>query len=100
MEFAFPKITKGIITVSRAVLKLADNYFLKEFHELLQTHIQRIQLVDDPYYSLVSKGEGSYKEHAALIEALEAKDLNAATSAMRANWETTILVANSKAPSD
>lgn len=84
----------------RIFVDLSDNKHLTEFINTLESHIRRVQLMENPDYNIVGKKDDSYHQHAEIIEALKRKDLNGAKEAMRTNWLHTIEVAEKAAHRD
>ncbi|MDO4267663.1 MAG: GntR family transcriptional regulator [Eubacteriales bacterium] len=66
-------------------LRLAGDYFLSEFTNILLSHIQRIENI---YYK--KSDSVSFESHHDIIAALERQDLPAAKDAMRNNWIHTL----------
>ena len=75
------------------IIKLSSNYFIREFIKILSSHIERLQLLDDPDFNLTGKHQDSIEDHNRIIHALEQQNLDAAKEAMRHNWLHTIEVA-------
>lgn len=67
------------------LLSLCGSRFLPEFSEILFSHIQRFEHL---YYA--HNDAEFFVSHAELIEALRARDLEAAKTAMRDNWLHTL----------
>lgn len=80
------------------IIKLSSNYFIREFIKILSSHIERLQLIDDPDFNLTGKKQDSVEDHENIIKALENQDLESAKEAMRHNWLHTIEVAEHRQP--
>lgn len=71
-------------------VNLADNYFLSDFLKTLESHIRRIQLINNPNYNIIGKEMNSVQQHEKIIEALEKQDLEQAVECTKQNWLYTI----------
>lgn len=114
VEFAYPHITSQIIAelkkinrqfantnrendikkaneydqaFHRVFLELSDSYFLKEFTQTLDSHIERIENL---YFSIHHDYSDSVSEHEQIIKALEDHDLPLALESTRINWLHTL----------
>mgnify|MGYP002512403604 CR=1 FL=1 len=108
LRFAFPKITEQdleqlerinqtIVTESisdylsadntfhQYIQKIAGNPFLDSFCNMLSTHITRFQFTYLENFTDYSK-EGSFQSHQRIIDALRAKDLDAAEKELYENF--------------
>ena len=69
------------------VVKKAGNDFLKNFTDILDIQVLRIENL---YFEEESNYEESWKAHERILQAIRDKDLQAACAAMRENWMRTI----------
>ena len=69
------------------VVKKAGNDFLKNFTDILDIQVLRIENL---YFEEESNYEESWKAHERILQGIRDKDLQAACAAMRENWMRTI----------
>lgn len=69
------------------VVKKAGNDFLKNFTDILDIQVLRIENL---YFEEESNYEESWKAHERILKGIREKDLQAACAAMRENWMRTI----------
>lgn len=112
LEFAYPKISKEILSELRridrlfatagkqkkveeagiydelfhkTIIDLSGEFFLSEFTHILKSHIQRIENI---YYK--ENDTLSFQSHEEIIVSLENENLSEAKEAMRKNWINTL----------
>ena len=82
------KMREHDLAFHKIIIQTADNIFLTDFIEMINTHIDRIEHLffsNKSHYRI-----SSADEHHAIIEALRHANPAAAEAAMRMNWMNTI----------